>query len=605
MNSVGARRALDVYVLGAILLAVLVAQHRLNNGITSDGSLYFAHLRSVVFDRDLEIGPELDVLRQPPRPHHVIPIGPAIVWAPAYLAVAAIDGIGGAARAWTRETGPALGLTGAYVQAAILSSFLMMAAGVVALHLRLRREFGPAIAIVTSMLMLGATTLPWYVVYEPSMTHAVSFGVVAIALVLTERWLIDGTPSWRRGLLLGAWFSLIVVVRPEDGVFVLFPLAALLAAPVCRALASGERMRLTGAIAIGAAPLMLLQAGALMWLRSASAFTLIGGDEGYLTLFHSQWVDVLFSSRHGLLSWTPIVWVALIGTLAYIRRRPLWAVPAIIAFVLLVWTNGSAHDWSGGWAFGGRRFTSVLAGFAPGLAMAVLWVCRRPIVLLVPIAAAAIAWNVLLMSQYQQQLLPRDEAVRFDVMVRQQVDLLLTPPFFYPFAFPANVLFARREGLPVDRYDLLGSEPLRREMYLPLNDWGERFLLDGWTNAGGDEFGSSHVLSAPSGTILVPLDVPPDVPFALDVEARASGEPRGAAVRLDVAVNGRSFGDVALEVGAPKPVRRVFVAPAGAKVWRRGYNRVTISRPSDAAPSSTFKIYALRVGASTGGGRVP
>jgi hypothetical protein len=599
------RRSLDVYLLIAFLLALFVAQHKLNNGITSDGALYFAHLRSVVFDRDLEIAAELDALHQPPRPHHVVPIGPAIAWAPAYLAVAAIDWIGGVTGRWTPDAGVARGLTGAYVQAVIVSSFFVMAAGLVVLHVRLRREFGPSIALVTSILIVAATTLIWYVVFEPSMTHAVSFGVVAIALVLSERWLIDAAPTLRHSLLLGFWFSLVVLVRPEDGVFAIFPLTALLFAPVCRALPIRERARLAGAVLVGAAPLLALQAGALARLLAANRFALAGGDEGYLNFFDARWVDVLFSSRHGLLSWTPVVWIALVGTMAYVRRRPLWAVPALIAFAALVWTNGSAHDWAGGWAFGGRRFTSVLAAFAPGVAIAVRAAYRRPLVVIAPVAAAIIGWNVLLMTQYQQQMLPRDEAVRFDTMVRQQADLVTRPPFFYPFAFPANAWFAWREGLPVDRYDLLGSEPLRRELYLPLNDWGERFLLDGWQNAGGDAFGSSHILSAPSGTILVPLDVPSDAPFAIDLEARADGEPRGATTRLEVAVNGRSFGDLPLEIGAPKPARRTFVAPAGARIWRRGYNRVSITRPPDAAPTTRFIVYALRVGASPGGGRVP
>src|SRR5262249_40936133 len=163
----------------------------------SDGALYFSHLRSVVFDRDLEITPELAVLRQPPRPHHVVPIGPAIAWAPAYLVVAAADWASGAAGA-AHVMGPARGLTGAYVQAALLSSVAAMAAGLVVRHQRLRREFPPPIALVTSILIVCATTLAWYVVYEPSMTHAVSFGAVAIALVLTERWFVDGVPTWRR-----------------------------------------------------------------------------------------------------------------------------------------------------------------------------------------------------------------------------------------------------------------------------------------------------------------------------------------------------------------------------------------------------------------------
>jgi hypothetical protein len=602
MTVAGGRRALDIYLLIAVLLGVLVAQQRLNNGITSDGALYFAHLRSVVFDRDLEIAPELANLGLPERPHHVVPIGPAIIWAPGYLLVAALDKLGAVG---ARPPGVELGLSQPYITSALVSSWLVMAAGVFLLHLWLRREFDGTVALLTSVLTLGATTLAWYVIYEPSMTHAASFGVVAIALVLTSWWLVERTPTWRHAVLLGCWFSLVIVIRPEDGLFLLFPLAAMLFAPSCASLPTRERLRLVGGMAAGAAPLLVLQVAAIVWLMSANRFTLVGGDQAYLNFLAPNWSDVLFSSRHGLLSWTPIVWVALLGIIGYIRRRPLWAVPAIIVFALLVWTNGSAHDWAGGWAFGGRRFTSVLAALAPGMAMVLLWVRRRPMAILAPVAALAIAWNLLLMTQYERQMLPKDETVRFDTLVRQQAELVVKPPFFYPFAFPANLLFAWREGLPVDKYDLLGSEPLRREMYLPLNDWGARFLLDGWVNGAGDAFGSAHFLAAPSATILVPLDVPPDLAFGINLEARAAGQPSGGATRLAVAVNGQSFGDLPLEIGAAEPSRRMFSAPAGAKVWRRGYNRVTISRPPDAASSTTFIVYALRAGASTGGGRLP
>jgi hypothetical protein len=603
MTIVRARRALDIYLLIAFLAALLVAQQKLNNGITSDGALYFSHLRSLVFDRDLDITAELEALHQPPRPHHVVPIGPAILWAPAYLAVAAVDWLGSVAGRGGADAGPARGLGGAYVQAAILSSFAVMAAGLIALHLRLRREFGAAIALLTSALLVAATTLAWYVVFEPSMTHAASFGVVAIAIVLSERWMIDAAPTRRQSLALGAWFSLVVVVRPEDAAFAIFPAAALLWAPSCRSLSTGERARSAGAMIVGALPLVAVQAGALAWLWSANRFTLAGGDEGYLNLADSRWADVLFSSRHGLFAWTPFVWIALAGTVAYARRRPLWAVPALVAFVVLVWTNGSAHDWAGGWAFGGRRFTSVLAAFAPGVALALLAAYRRPLLVVAPAAAVIVGWNALLMAQYQRGMLPRDETVRFDTMVRQQAEVATTAPFFYPFAFPANLWFAWREALPIDRYDLLGSEPLRREMYLPLNDWGERFLLDGWQNGAGDPFGSRHYLVAPSGAIVVPLDVPAGAAFAIDLEARAEGEPAGAATRLELAVNRQSFGDLPLEIGAAQPSRRAFVAPPGAKIWRRGYNRVTISRPPDAASTTRFIVYALRLGASSEGSR--
>ena len=133
-------------------------------------------------------------------------------------------------------------------------------------------------------------------------------------------------------------------------------------------------------------------------------------------------------------------------------------------------------------------------------------------------------------------------------------------------------------------------------MYLPLNDWGQRFMLEGWADGANDASGSAHFLAASSGTILMPLDVPSGTAFGIDLEARAAGAP--GATQLDLAVNGRSLGALPLEIGAAKPVRKNFIVPAGLKVWRRGYNRVTISRPTDVAPATIFIVYALRAGAS-------
>jgi hypothetical protein len=586
--------ALDLYLLGVLLAVVFIAQVRLNNGVTSDGALYFAHLRSLVFDHDLQIDAELQFLGLPPRPHHVIPIGPTILWAPLYLLVALGDWIGSRAGLWMRESGVALGSTSAYIQSTFLASFATAAVGLVALHLRLRQEFGGAIASLTSLLILGATTLPWYIVSEPSMTHAASFGVVALALVCSERWLVERVPTRRQAIALGALFALVVLVRIEDGLFLLFPAFALAFAPAERSQSARARARVAVEMLIGAAPFIVLQGVMYAALFASNQFTLVGGEEGYL-LITSRWSDVLFSSRHGLFSWTPAVWLGVLGTLLYMRRNRWWAVPALLTFVIMVWLNGSARDWSAGWAFGGRRFTSALAALAPGFAAALDWARRRPLVVLVPAVAFAVGWNALLMTQFQRDLVPKDEAVRFDRMVRQQTDLYVKPPYFYPFAFPANVWFAWREGLPIDKYDLLGAEPFHREMYLPLNEWGSRFLTGGWDDGAGDRFGSRHYLNGASGTILVPLDVPSDVEFALDVEARAEGTAGGGTAKLGVAVNDRQFGDIVMPVGGDTPVRHVFTTPAGAKVWRRGYNRVTISR-RDVPPGVPVVVYALRLG---------
>lgn len=585
----------DMCLLGFVLILLLMAQEKFNNAITSDGCVYFSYLRSLVFDHDLQIGPEVAFLNLPPRPHYVVPVGPAIIWAPAYLLVALVDWIGAVAGWWTRSDGVALGLTGGYVRAAVMSSFAAGAIGLVVLHLRVKREFDAAVALMTSILILGATTLIWYIVAEPSMTHAASFGAVALLLITTERWLVARVPTSHQAIALGTLCSLVILVRPQDGLFLAYPAAALLFAPACSGTPIKARGRIVAWLAAGAAPLFVLGVAMLLAIAPAGGFTLIGGNEGYLTPTESRWSDVLFSSRHGLFSWTPAVWLGLSGTVLYVRRNRLWAIPALAAFVGIVWTNGSAHDWAGGWAFGGRRFTSALAAFAPGFALAIDWLRRHPLVILAPAVVLTIGWNTLLMVQYQSGLLPRDESVRFDTMIRQQVDLYLKAPYAYPFAFPANVWFAWREGLPIDRYDLLGPEALRTEMYLPLNPWGARFLMGGWDDGGGDPFGSRHYLNAQSGTILVPLDVPPDVEYSLDIQARAEGGPAGRTATLGLSVNDRPFGDIALDAGAATPTRKVFTTPPGARVWRRGYNRVTLSRHED-SKGVPIAVYALRLG---------
>ncbi|MFI5244479.1 MAG: hypothetical protein ACHQQR_04580 [Gemmatimonadales bacterium] len=592
------RRPWDLYVLGALLVLVASAQHAWNEGVTSDGSLYFAHLRSLIFDRDLQIGPELAFLRLPPRPHHVVPIGPSILWAPLYLIVAFGDWLSATLGLRTRATGVALGLTLPYMRATFASSLAVAAAGLFAIHLRLRQEFGAAIALVTSTLTLLATPLAWYIVFEPSMTHAASFGVVSLALVASERWLSRGSPTRGQAITIGALFALAILVRPEDGLFLVFP-AVLIFGPYAR-------WRTIANMAIGAAPLILIQAAMLYFLLASSNFSLAGGDEGYLSLASSHVSDVLFSSRHGLLSWTPLVWAGLAGILIYRRRNPRWAWPTLFVFVALVWINGSAHDWAGGWAFGGRRFVSILGALAPGVALAA-WSARRHMAtILAPLAVVLIAWNVTLMAQYHDGRIPRDETISWADVLGPRLGVLVRPPSFYPFGFPANVWFAWREGLPAARYDLLGSEPLRQEMYLPLNDWGARFLLDpaGWENAAADASGSRHILRAASGTILVPLDIPSTTAIALDVEARADGPSHDSPTSLDVALNGRPVGAVPLLIGVSRPARQAFVLPAGSRVWRRGYNRVTISQPPTVPPSTQFLVYALRVGPATGPGQV-
>jgi hypothetical protein len=589
----------DWYALALALLYALGVQVADAPGITTDGAIYFSQLRSLVFDRDLDVAHEFSYLGQPPRPSHFVAVGPTLVWAPLYLAVATVDAVARAVNLSSSPADPgALGLTVSYVRAALLSSFAVGAAGLFAVHALLRRDYARSVALLTTLVIFAATPLVWYMVYEASMTHAASFGAVALLVYAAVRWLGEDGYSASDARWLGTLTALAFLMRPQEALFALVP--AVLAGSLAAGwhARTGVLLRLAGQAALGAAPWLMLQAVHSTLLLRANDFHLIG-QQGYLNPLQSRWIDTLFSSWHGLLSWSPMVYVAVIGTVGLLWRRRLWAVLTLGLLVAMAWVNGSTTDWAGGWSFGGRRFTSTLVMLASGLALALDTARRRPHLLTTLLVAVAVLWNYGLMVQYSGGMVPKDEPVSFGRVVRQQAELLTRPPFTYPFAFPANVWFAWRHGLPVDRYDLLGAEPFTADVTLTLDGRGERFLLDGWEAPGGDEWGAHWWLNASPAAIAVPLSIDSRAAAELEVTARTRFEEPTVEARLELRVNGRPVGQLVAPADAAATTR--LTVPASAGLWRRGFNRVEIVSvgvrridPSDVRPPGAI---ASRLGA--------
>ena len=117
-------------------------------------------------------------------------------------------------------------------------------------------------------------------VYEPSMTHAASFGFVALFVAASMRWMSPAMGP-RESAVLGALLGLAFVTRPQEAVFALFPAALLLTAdaPLSDRVRAAVRLALW-ALA-GAAVFLTLQATHSAILFSRERFALVGAD-GYL-----------------------------------------------------------------------------------------------------------------------------------------------------------------------------------------------------------------------------------------------------------------------------------------------------------------------------------
>jgi hypothetical protein len=171
--------------------------------------------------------------------------------------------------------------------------------------------------------------------------------------------------------------------------------------------------------------------------------------------------------------------------------------------------------------------------------------------------------------------------------VRQQTDAHARSSNFYPFAFPANLWFAWREGVPIDRYDVLALEPRHSEINLVFDRQVTRFLLDGWDAPAAEASAPAWWLRGPEATVAVPLALPQNQPIEITVKARSRLEEPVVHANLALVINGHAVGEFSAAAVSASEAR--FVVAAGPPIWREGINRIAfVSRGSqrvDAADS--------------------
>jgi hypothetical protein len=229
------------------------------------------------------------------------------------------------------------------------------------------------------------TPLLWYEYRYPFGTHVI--GAFAVAVIV---WLICARPLQRRRtqLALGVAFGLAVATRIQHGVL-LIPLLFLF-------WRSGLGWRCVVRFAAGAVPAAAAQALTWTILYGTPWGPVFSGSnlEGstWAPFARFTFIEVLFSSYHGLLSWSPVILLALVGLIIRARRGDTLAWTFLLMFIV-TWAANSTLDryfW-GGLAFGGRRFVDLSALFAVGLFWFLRDVPRR---VAFPAAFAASAWNI-------------------------------------------------------------------------------------------------------------------------------------------------------------------------------------------------------------------
>jgi hypothetical protein len=422
----------------------------LNPWVRGDGVGYYAFARAPLIQHNLDFTRDyqeantsfrenrLDKNGQPTaefrtRTGHLenhFTVGPAILWAPFLVATHA--GV-----LLARSMGSAVsadGFSTPYRIAMALATALYGFLGLL-ISFRLARKYvDETWALLATLGIWWASSLPVYMYFNPSWSHAHSAFVVALFLwYWHETRDARSLPQW---ILLGALAGLMLdVYYANVMLFVILPFEAVreYGAAFRRATPSTPSVwqLLTRHAAFTAALLVSM-------LPTFISHRIIYGSvfaTGYVPIRDWFWgspylFSVLFSANHGLLSWTPVLLFALIGLFAFWRSVPRVGGTFLVAAIAYYYFIASYPDWAGISSYGNRFFVSLTPLFILGLAVfldrftRIFRTRRAALAGALVFLACFVFWNAGLMFQWGTHLIPARGAISFPQMIRNQFTLV-------------------------------------------------------------------------------------------------------------------------------------------------------------------------------------
>ncbi len=379
----GRRYSLLVYLMLAVAFIIVTRPSIHGN----DGVQNYAYLRSLAFDQDLDFSNEYEHYmsrqadwfdrKQIPRdpvtdlPINLYGVGSSLLWAP-WVAIAH-------GSAWLlNKAGAEITLDGysrPYQVAVGFGSCFYATLALALLFRFLRRLQGDQPAAWAILLIWLASPLFFYMYLHPSMSHANSFFLATMVMLLYLR----NPTKWLAWGLLGLASGAMVITRFQDGVLLTALLVGelwfLFKTPTGRTRWLLQRLPLYLVWIIGFAIALIPQVLAWGYLQgsyfSGPRAYIHQGSFSFLAPAYAP--QVLFGSNHGVFYWHPALLIAFAGLLTatgYLREKLM----SLSAFAAQTWVVASWSIWWAGASFGHRMFISTL----PFLAIGAVFTLGRP-----------------------------------------------------------------------------------------------------------------------------------------------------------------------------------------------------------------------------------
>jgi hypothetical protein len=328
----------------------------------SDSRFYYSYTVSWVKDHDIRINEELlKLTAEEPSVNksglavNTFPPGVSILWIPSFWLADNFAKSVNLFGEYLDDSGYGIN----YQTEVATASILLMTLGLYLVYRMLSEYFSEKISLLSSITLFTTTNLLFYGAMEPLMTHSISFFTSALFIYYFQKH-IRNKNSY---LVLGFLAGIAGLVRALNSFLILIPFFELLTDTK-----RGLKEKVTNNLKLALGYLMGFFPQIYLWKLFFNEY-IIGPSWGYGFDFKNpQIIHVLFNTQNGLLTLTPISFIAFLGTILFWKKGKKLAFYGISYFILQLYLISSWAEFTQGGSYSIRMLVNTYPLLSFGLA---------------------------------------------------------------------------------------------------------------------------------------------------------------------------------------------------------------------------------------------
>lgn len=320
------------------------------------------------------------------------------------------------AEAWLCEY-PMDGFSLPYHKWIYFSALLYFLVGLIFLRRLLLRFFDDIIVAVTLLAIALGTNLLYYSAHESAMSHVYTFSLFSVFMWLWIEWLEN--PSFVKAWIIGGISGLIILIRPINVLFLLFPLFYKIST-------FGElRTRVIFFIHHIKQALLMGAMALIVWMPQLYYWHLNTGDWFYWSYENERFyfdrpqiVNGLWSYRKGWLLYNPLMYLSFTGIFFIFKRHFTFFWVYVILLCIYIYAVFSWWCWWYGGSYGGRAMIDLYPLLSLSIAANINFLIRSKLpryarnAIVSLFLVAVVGWNSLQIIQYRSTFLHYDSMTK-------------------------------------------------------------------------------------------------------------------------------------------------------------------------------------------------